>query len=170
MAADDSVALEFPELPAPSCANCGFLGKPWARDGESGWLPFTRFERESGWRDGDPACWRNQRSLRDDIVPASGLPATSPGAVNIDKWLVDVIQRARPECETRFHPWVPHWTAEKHLEEHKMHLVEKQRREWERSFTGHWLPLLIAVFSIVVSALIGLLAAAIEAGWIDRPW
>jgi hypothetical protein len=164
--------LEYPEMPEPSCVNCGFLGhqREETRGGiPAKWLIAGEYERTSGdFRSLGtvlPQCWMRAASIPHeiealaDITPrdASRLPGQA-----VPEFVRSIINRQRDECH-RYQPWTPHWSVEQHLEEHKVHLQEKQRREWERSVTGHWLPLAVAVAAIIVSATASLWGSHIEA-------
>ena len=179
---EPTVYLEFPDKPAPSCVNCGFLGVDWRTPGgESRWQVAEREGRTTGdfVRVGhtNPACWRVAADLRAEVVAfgdaAPPRPAGTPPLDTYHEWVLEVLGRHRPECG-RFQPWTPRWTVEQHLEEHKVHLLEQSRREWEvttetarRKYEGdwkrQWLPLGLAVTSIIVSAVIGICGASIQA-------
>lgn len=163
--------LEFPDRPAPSCVNCGFIGVDWrTSDGESRWKISQREERTTGdfVRAGatDPTCWRAAADLHAEVLAIGSAKPPRPSDASpintYNSWVLEVIDRHRPECH-RFQPWTPQWSVEQHLEEHKMHLLEKQRREYEGNWKNRWLPLWVAIAGIVVSALLGWYGSQLQA-------
>lgn len=114
------------------CADCGYLGAitgTWY----DRWVDATPRERESGLRgtwenvaDGNImgpaisahiACYRNEYRLEEESGSTSS-ETTLP-----------VITKER-DC-AKFYPWFGHGSAELHLREHRVELLEKQRRDWE---------------------------------------
>lgn len=175
--------LEFPDKPQPSCINCGFLGHSEIRivpphgDRAEIWVMASREQREAGDLPTRLACWRGAAQLDREVVSVGAAASPrSPSANPSDtlrSWVLQVIEKARPDCD-RYQPWTRHYSVEQHLEEHKMYLLQKQRREFETSqevsrrqyeseFSVRWLPLLVAVVAIVTGAAANLCGSYIEA-------
>lgn len=207
--------LPFQNLPAESCANCGFLMQFKANSNGSDGRdePVTYSERWRGLDYLDEQIWFGERQklasircwMRREFPGDEARPGLS-GDAEAKRLNLEAMHRDRSEgsdayCPQYF-PWNPRQDYEQHWAARRAYLQERDRQRWEASqaelrrawereqeaerqtwlakqetsrrdyegrFASHWLPLVIAAGAVVVSALVGIVSAFIEAGWLHEP-